>query len=184
MSQPKDRRSSPPPIPVIPLTRAELDRLVVEHLPALLRFAERLAGDANIAEELVQEALCRVLQRWKSFNGRSAFKTWLLQIVVNVDRDRRRRDRNSDRLTPPVRSGSIDPSQQLAANELERQIWQAIRALPNRQQEIAVLTFGEKLSPAEVAELLETSPANVHTCLHLVRQRVATAIGMTYHSQK
>jgi DNA-directed RNA polymerase specialized sigma24 family protein len=37
----------------------ELDRLVTEHLPSALRFATRLTGDADRAEELVQEALVR-----------------------------------------------------------------------------------------------------------------------------
>jgi RNA polymerase sigma-70 factor, ECF subfamily len=81
-----------------PLDRRAVDHLVVEHLPAALRFARRLTGDPQLAEEVVQDALCRVLARWRSFRGESSFRTWLLSIVVNVDRDRRRRVRTSELL--------------------------------------------------------------------------------------
>ena len=74
-----------------PIDRHAVDQLVVAHLPVALRLAQRLTNDPNTAEEVVQEALCRVLTRWTSFRGDAAFSTWLLQIVVNVDRDRRRR---------------------------------------------------------------------------------------------
>ena len=75
--------------------RRDVDRLVVEHLPAALRFALRLTRDEHAAEDVVQEALCRVLRQWRTYRGEASFKTWFLQIVVNVDRDRRRRFRVS-----------------------------------------------------------------------------------------
>src|SRR5687767_6704041 len=73
-----------------PMDRHTVDRLVVEHLPAALRLAQRLTNDTHSAEDIVQEALCRVLRRWTSYRGDAAFRTWMLQIVVNVERDRRR----------------------------------------------------------------------------------------------
>ena len=74
-----------------PIDRRAVDQLVVEHLPAALRFARRLVREDHVAEDLVQEALCRVLRQWRSYRGEATFRTWLLSIVVNVDRDRRRR---------------------------------------------------------------------------------------------
>ena len=67
-----------------PIDRRMVDQLVVAHLPAALRLAQRLVGDPDQAEEVVQDALCRVLSQWKSFRGESTFGTWMLQIVVNV----------------------------------------------------------------------------------------------------
>src|SRR3954471_8038969 len=81
-----------------PIDRHTVDQLVVEHLPAALRFARRLTKDPDAAGEIVQEALCRVLKGWKTFRGEASFSTWLTQIVLNVDRDRRRR---RDRYGPP-----------------------------------------------------------------------------------
>ena len=167
------------------IDRVAIDQLVVEHLPAALRLARRLTGDANVAEELVQESLCRVLRQWRSYRGESQFKTWLLQIVVNADRDRRRRIQPrlhaTDDLPPEATAaGASGAHQQLVADELGEQIRQEIDRLPERQREVALLSFGEQLPPGEIAELLETTPANVHTCLHLARKRIAEAIGVAY----
>src|SRR5688572_28310866 len=81
-----------------PIDRRSVDQLVVEHLPVALRLAQRLTNDPDTAEDVVQEALCRVLKRWKSYRGEATFSTWMMQIVVNVDRDRRRRWRKTDEL--------------------------------------------------------------------------------------
>jgi RNA polymerase sigma-70 factor (ECF subfamily) len=161
--------------------RSAVDRLVVEHLPAALRFALRLTGDADVAEDVVQEALCLVLRRWRSYRGEASFGTWLLKIVVNVDRDRRRRQR--DELPMPaaeVASHAAPPAEQAAADELHARVRAAIARLPQRQREVALLSLGEGLPARDVARVLDITEANVHTCLHLARKRIAQSIGVEY----
>ena len=163
------------------IDRSAVDRLVVEHLPAALRFALRLTGDADVAEDVVQEALCLVLQRWRSYRGEASFGTWLLQIVVNVDRDRRRRQRGV--LPMPaaeVVSNTAPPVEQAAADELHARVRAAIGRLPQRQREVALLSLGEGLPAREVARVLDITEANVYTCLHLARKRIAESIGVDY----
>ena len=143
---------------VSPLGRSDVDRLVVEHLPAALRFALRLTGDQHIAEDVVQEALCLVLRRWRSYRGEASFGTWMLRIVVNVDRDRRRRQR--DTLSLPAGemiSSAAQPVEQAAANELHANVRVAIDRLPERQREVALLSLGEGLAARDVARILEVS---------------------------
>lgn len=164
-----------------PIGRKNVDRLVVEHLPRALRFARRLTGDDNTAEDVVQEALCRILKGWRSYRGEASFTTWMLQIVVNVDRDRRRRRRDFVAIPPEgVVSSQSLPAEEAAAGELGARIRLAIDGLPDRQREVALLVWGEGASTREAAEVLQTSEANVHTCLHLSRKRIARAIGIDY----
>ena len=161
------------------MDRSTVDRLVVEHLPVALRFARRLTGDSHIAEEVVQEALYLVMRRWRSFRGEASFGSWLLRIVMNVDRDRRRKQRHV--LPMPaeeVTSTAAQPVAQAEANELQARVQMAIRGLPDRQREVALLSLGEGLSACQVAEVLEITEANVHTCLHLARNRIAQTIGV------
>ena len=167
------------------MDRSTVDRLVVEHLPAALRFAQRLTGDANLAEDVVQEALCLVLRRWRSFRGDATFGTWLLKIVLNVDRDRRRRQR--DLLPIPaedVTSKTAGPVDQAMADELHARLRSAIDRLPDRQREVALLSLGEGLAASEVAQVLDTTEANVYTCLHLARKRIAQVIGFDYANRE
>ena len=164
-----------------PIDRHTVDQLVVAHLPAALRLARRLANNPDTAEEIVQEALCRVLSRWKSFRGEASFSTWMMQIVVNVARDHGRHRQDSNELSPDMRdSSAIEPKEQLAASELGESIRAAIDGLPDRQREVALLSLGEGLGASEVAFILQTTEANVHTCLHLARKRIAQAIGVDY----
>jgi RNA polymerase sigma-70 factor (ECF subfamily) len=167
-----------------PIDRSTVDRLVVEHLPVALRFALRLTRDADTAEEVVQEALCRVLRSWRSYRGEAAFGTWLLQVVVNVDRDRRRRQRIIEPLPSDVEVGETSPPlEHVAVDELRADVLAAIESLPDRQREVALLSLGEGLPACDVARVLETTEANVHTCLHLARKRIAQAIGVNYSRQ-
>jgi RNA polymerase sigma-70 factor (ECF subfamily) len=168
-----------------PIDRHTVDQLVVANLPAALRVAQRFASDADAAEEIVQEALCRVLSRWSNFRGEAAFSTWMLQIVVNAARDRYRRRRNLSELPPEFPDvRAAEPNEKLAAAELKEMIRSAISSLPDRQREVALLSLGEGLSSGEIAYILETTEANVHTCLHLARKRIAQAIGVAYARPK
>lgn len=161
-----------------PEDRRRIDRLVVEQLPAALRLARRLTGSGDAAEDLVQEAMRRVLDRWQTYRGDASFKTWLLRIVINADRDRRRRLRpielyaDDETATP-----NPEPDQQATANELANQIGAAIDSLPDRQRETALLFFDEGLTADEVARTLETTTSNVHACLYQARKKIAAAIG-------
>jgi RNA polymerase sigma-70 factor (ECF subfamily) len=168
-----------------PIDRHAVDGLVVAHLPAALRLARRLSGDPDAAEEIAQEALCRVLRSWQSFRGEASFGTWMMQIVVNAARDRGRRQRALAALPTDVyESGVAEPNEQVAAAELSRIIQATIDRLPERQREVALLSLGEGLSTSEVAYILQTTEANVHTCLHLARKRIAQAIGIDYARRK
>jgi RNA polymerase sigma-70 factor, ECF subfamily len=164
-----------------PIDRHTVDRLVVEHLPAALRLAQRLSGDLNTAEEVVQEALCRLLRRWTSYRGEAAFSTWMMQIVVNVERDRRRRRRDLQQLSSEdFISGQAGPKEEAEATELGETIRAAIELLPDRQREVAMLCLGEGLDARATAEILGTTETNVHACLYLARKRIAAAIGNDY----
>jgi RNA polymerase sigma factor (sigma-70 family) len=71
----------------------------------------------------------------------------------------------------------------VAVSELRADVRAAIEALPDRQREVALLSLGEGLAARDIALVLETTEANVHTCLHLARKRIAKAIGVNYSRQ-
>lgn len=164
-----------------PIDRRVIDQWVVEHLPMALRMAQRLAGDPHAAEDLVQETLCRVLRQWRSYRGEATFRTWLLQILINVDRDRRRRLRVHEPLEESALASAADlPGDLAAATELNAEVRAAVDVLPERQREVALLAWGEGLAASEIASVLEITETNVYANLHLARKRVAQAIGVDH----
>lgn len=152
---------------------AGLDGLVCRHLSETLRFATRLTGDPDAAEDVVQEALVRVARNWESFRGEAQFRTWLFRIVINVFRDqvagRTRIGRLEDDV-PDDRAG--DPASMAMADELGRLIAARVSALPPRQREVLVLIAYEGLTPRQVAGVLEITEANVYATLHVARGRL------------
>ena len=162
-----------------PIDKSTVDRLVVEHLPSALRVALRLSGDPHAAEDLVQEMLCRVLARWRSYRGEASFKTWMLSILVNAHRDRFRKLRVHEPLDEALTVDNASPPPELAAaEEMHCRIQAAVDRLPPRQREVAALIWGESLSVGETAATLGVSEASVYTNLHLARKRVAQALGL------
>jgi RNA polymerase sigma-70 factor (ECF subfamily) len=160
--------------------KKDLDRFVSSHLEEILRFATRLTGDPDRAEEIVAEALVRVARSWKSFRGEARFRTWLYRIVINVFRDEsaaRARTEQLDRDVPDPRCS--DPANEAWVGELGRLVARRVSALPPRQREVLVLIAYEGLSASEVANVLGISKANVHATLHVARQRLR--IQLTSH---
>lgn len=52
-----------------------------EYFPRLFRFTmTRVSGDTDLAEEIVQRTMCRVVQKMGTFRGEALLFTWLCQI--------------------------------------------------------------------------------------------------------
>jgi len=123
---------------------ATLDRLVLEHLPAALRFATRLSGDPQQAEEIVQEALLHVVRRFADFRQEATFRTWLFRIVINVFRDRLPTTHPAEVPLDDGRQETLNrpgtgPAEAAMAAELAERIAQEVSRLPPRQREVLVL---------------------------------------------
>lgn len=152
----------------------DLDRLVTEHLSSALRFATRLTGDGDAAEEVVQDALVRVARSWKSFRGEAEFRTWLFRIVINVFRDRLSAAKPAGRALPPEFADERigEPAIEAQHTELGALIAACVSALPPRQREVMVLSAYECFSPQEIALLLGIKEANVYSTLRVARERL------------
>ncbi|MBX3439082.1 MAG: RNA polymerase sigma factor [Planctomycetaceae bacterium] len=155
-----------------PIDADDLDRLVREHLVAAVRFATRLTGCPDAAEEVVQEALLRVARHFRRFRGKSSFRTWFFQIVVNVFRDRPVSRTESHEVVEVSAIDGDSATAMLMAEETSALIAREVSRLPPRQREVIVLTVYEGVSISETAELLAITEQNVHASLHLARRRL------------
>jgi RNA polymerase sigma-70 factor, ECF subfamily len=153
--------------------RETFDQEVLDHLPALQRFAIRLTGDLNDAEDLVQDALLRATRSWETYRGRSQLRTWLLQIAVNAFRDRLRKRPPPGKL-PDALIDTTGPAPSAGAETVERGrlVATAVSSLPPRQREVIVLFTYEQLTVAEVAQTLGITEVNVRAQLTYARKRM------------
>jgi RNA polymerase sigma-70 factor (ECF subfamily) len=163
---------------------SSLDTLVAEHLPAAVRFATRLAGDPESAEDIVQEALVRAVRGWPSFRGAATFRTWLFRIVINVFRDSLAARHDSEPLDPGLGlvAAAAEPPAAAMAAELDALVAREVSRLPARQREVLVLLTYEGLSVRQVAEVMGINEANVHATLWAARSRLKARLAPYFKS--
>jgi RNA polymerase sigma factor (sigma-70 family) len=156
--------------------RPTFERLVLEHLPAAHRFAVRLTGRVDLAEDVVQDALLRAARAWPALRSEGGFRTWLFRVVVSAWRDghdHAARRPAGPLVTDPPGPEQDDPATAVVIAELGERVAAAVSALPPRQREVLVLCAYEQMSDVEAAAVLGTNRQNVRTHLHLARRRVA-----------
>jgi RNA polymerase sigma-70 factor (ECF subfamily) len=168
--------------------------LVARYHSTMLHLARSFVPSEAIAEEVVQDTWVAVLRGLERFEGRSTFKTWLLQILVNRARSTGVRERRSVAVgdaTPAVDRSRFDgggawmsppehwvedSDDRLLAEGLADQIKESLEALPSRQREVVMLRDIDGLSGQEVSEALDISEANQRVLLHRGRSRLRAAL--------
>lgn len=161
------------------LSEAELQAAVRDSLPRLLRLAQRLAGEEELAEEAVQDALLRIARSWRLFGGRSALETWMATIVIRCVRDgikKRTRERanfhDPCHHPEPVDGREPPPPRVAMCAEMQRALRAAVALLPDRQREVFALVVWEQMSADEVGKMLRIDRQNVYASLHAARSRL------------
>lgn len=147
------------------------------HLPAMLGLARRILGNAADAEDVAQEAMLRVWTHAPRWQPLAAFRTWLTRVVVNLCLDRKRRAAwvNLD-AAGEIADPAPGATEQAESNERERRLNAAIAELPDRQRAAIALTYGDGMSNAQVAEILDTSVSAVETLLVRGKQNLRRAL--------
>ena len=152
------------------------------HRTDLRRFVLRVVGNADLAEDIVQETLLRAMTSAAGFAGRSQPMTWLSAIALNVLRDHYRRP--VTRREVAAEEGTLEelPSDDdvvmaLMQDEMGACITDHLMALPDRQREVLTLHDIGGAGHAEVAETLGISEGNARVLLHRARAALRERLG-------
>jgi RNA polymerase sigma-70 factor (sigma-E family) len=138
----------------------EFDLWVHARGAALARSAYLLTGDAHLAEDLLQETLTRVAQKWRRVIREGSPDAYARRVMHNlaIDAWRRRRARPAEVLgAPPELAGRGD------AQEVERRVVlrDALARLTPRQRAVLSLRFYEDLTEVDTAAVLGCSVSTV-----------------------
>jgi RNA polymerase sigma-70 factor (ECF subfamily) len=156
---------------------AAFAELVNRHQAWAWRIAWRFLGEAQNAEDVVQEAFLRVHQAAARYDRRAAFRTYFYRIITRLCLDCVRKKR-------PVYLDSLpdepDPAPDAAEIMIQRQRADAVRAaldsLPPNQRMAVVLRYDEGLDYRQIAAALETSPKAVERLLSRARDRLRSLL--------
>jgi RNA polymerase sigma-70 factor (ECF subfamily) len=157
--------------------RRAYQQLARRHLPAMLGLARRILGNAADAEDVAQEAMLRVWTHAPRWQPLAAFRTWLTRVVVNLCLDRKRRAPwVALEAAGEIEDPAPDAGERAEAAERERRLTAAIAELPARQRAAITLTYGEGMSNAQVAEMLDATVSAVETLLVRGKQNLRRAL--------
>jgi RNA polymerase sigma-70 factor, ECF subfamily len=170
------------------------DALVSRHHRAVVRAALAALGSAVDADDVAQEAWIAAHARLAHFRGESNFRTWLLTIVWNKARDRRRHvgrwlqrlvrldarwntdpadgPREADRVMAlaSMSTGGASPEEAVLSDELAGAIRRTVRALPARLRDPLLLIGSGEYSYDEVAAIVGRPVGTVKWCVAEARR--------------
>lgn len=161
-------------------TTADPRAQIVSLLPRLRRFARGLTPDSHLADDLVQSACLKALERWHQWQPGTSLASWLFRIVQNTwidefrSRARQATDADEDALLElPGEDGRavVERRSDLRAVRL------AMAALPEEQRAVLLLVTVDGLSYQEAADALGVPMGTVMSRLARARARLADAIG-------
>lgn len=146
--------------------------------PHLYQMALRLTQDEHQAQDLIQEMWVVAVLKLADFEWRSALKTWLTGILINLFRDKRKK---ADREVP-LEESLLDIQEStfeaafLTANDLER----AIATLPPGYRQIIILHDIEGYKHREIAELLDVTEGTSKSQLFHARKALRAFLQADY----
>lgn len=161
------------------MTAADLPSMLVEMLPRLWAFALRISGNKHDAEDLVQRACVRALERAHQLRDGTSPLSWVFSIMhsiwINEVRARKVRGRTSVEWDDQMLETVADPNgADPAAEVLHRQVLHAIAKLPEAQRGVIMLIAVEGLSYKEAAAVLNVPIGTIMSRLSRARQALAT----------
>jgi RNA polymerase sigma-70 factor, ECF subfamily len=134
--------------------------------------------DAEQADDLTQEAFCRVFQHRDGYDAQGQFVAWLKRIAVNLAKDYLRRQKQAS-FVPldeweelPATDRRCDPLAALASGVLREDLRAAIEALPDDQRLPVVMHYFGDMSIQDIAWAMKCPVGTVKSRLFYALRRV------------
>jgi RNA polymerase sigma factor (sigma-70 family) len=156
--------------------RAPFDEFFEAEYGRLCAALVLLTGDPFEAEEVAQEAMTRVLERWERVSAMESPAGYLFRTAMNVERNRVRkilvrvRGRINEEQTAPDHSSTVGDQQDVR---------RALSKLSRAEREALVLVDWERMNAAEAGGLLGISASAVRVRLHRARAALRQHLGDT-----
>lgn len=170
---------------IIRLARAgdkkAMSELVLKYGDRIYGLALKILRNKEDAEDILQETFLTVLEKFDTFDGRSAFFTWIYRIATNASLMKLRKKRivyaefpDNPELEHSLENiafidWSQDPTSNLQDEEIKGVLDKAINELPEIYRTVFILRDLEYLSIKETGKILELSEENVKIRLRRAR---------------
>jgi RNA polymerase sigma factor (sigma-70 family) len=154
--------------------RLDFETFYRAEFPGLVRAMFLLAPDRAEAEELAQEAMVRVFERWDRVAAMRSPGGYVYQVAVNLNRRRIRSLAVRARRLGVMRAGlhHVPPP------ESGRDVAEAIADLSLRLREAYMLVDWLGMSSEEASRILRIAPTSVRSRVHRARKELRERLGL------
>lgn len=139
---------------------------IIENQEKFYRLAFSYVKDKDSAMDVVQNAICKGLEKCYDLKNQDALKTWFYRIVVNEALQYMRKNR---REMISVDGELPEQVYHETAYDREREVYDEVQKLPEAMRTVVVLHFYEALTLKQIAEVTGTN-------LNTVKSRLYSAL--------
>lgn len=147
--------------------------------PSLFRYLHRLTGDADVAEDIAQEAFVRLIRQPLP---EDEVRPWLFTVAMNLVRDHARKTERRQRLltsAPVLVNPTTLPDEDMERSEQVAKVRASLDRLPLRDRQL-LLMREEGFKYEEIAAVIGVAPASVGTLIARALKRFSDV----YHSRE
>jgi RNA polymerase sigma-70 factor (ECF subfamily) len=172
--------------------RESLGTFVARYQGSLVRFARRLLGDPDEAQDVVQETFLEVARYPRRLLEIESCHNWLLRVVRNIGVTRIRRDSRARKHAEAFgatattaaavtavtadRASAAPAEADLEREEARTRVRSEIDRLSPRAREVLLLKVEEDKSYKEIAEITGLTVTNVGTILHRAMKELTSRL--------
>lgn len=157
--------------PAISRGTLSFEELYAHERRGLLALAVALSGDGAVAEDLVQEAFLRAYRNWGRVAELDRPGAWVRRVLLNLATSRFRR--HAVEVRGLLRLQATLPRIEAVMASESFEFWALVRSLPRRQAQVTALYYGEDLSTADIADIMQIAEGTVRAQLAAARQTLA-----------
>jgi len=152
--------------------------LMQEYQQPLYYYLYRMVGNAEDAQDLLQETFVKAYTKRKSFRGDAQVQTWLYSIAGNLAKNHLRwrsirRFVNVEESEHLIPEDEVNPTE---VDEMEQELFQYVQQLPERQRSVFILKYFHGLQHQEIAHILDISEGSSKTNFHYATKTLQALI--------
>jgi RNA polymerase sigma-70 factor (ECF subfamily) len=157
----------------VPGLKADL----ISAVPGLRAFAIALCGNADKADDLVQETLVRAIGSLSSFTEGTNLMAWLITILRNIYYNERKKGRREVADPEGLIAGQLvsPPAQHAHMDLLDFRA--ALQQLPTEQREALILIGASGFSYDEAGSICNCATGTVKSRVNRARERLSDLLG-------
>lgn len=164
----------------VPLNKPSVESLIAANYPGLRLLIQQKAGDAEVAADLLNDAICTTWEKWQAgkIERPEQIAGYVFQVAMNLLRNRRRAagDR-SDLRAPPATldelAGGVDPSERSIEEAMARSVKQLLSGMESARDRLVLTRFYlEEEDKESICRALALTTLQFDKVLHRARGRL------------